>query len=332
MLKTISRVLPICVLLLASTACGILSSKPIQLEPKKSPIPTPAGYYFLPRMKVVLEAERKSPEIAKTVTKEGSTTIETTEPPEAEPTIKTTTVDSETTQKTSSGKEEKGAYCTLTLKETRTEADRKYFYSLDHIRNAYAEDKIDVNMTTAGLLTKVDISAEDKIPEFVAKLGELAKESAKAAAALATGLTKEQIAKIKPFHFIFVVDPTESGELNTVNTALDEVYCNLEVKIKPEKAGSNPPSVEDYIDSDFVIDPDCKSAPACNNDNRKAIFFRPALPYILSFETKDKATAPEIILLEHPINLPNKAPIMALDLKRVMFGKYESTLVFAEGM
>lgn len=284
------------------SGCALLSSTRLEPKPNASAFSSTAGYYFLPKIKYYMTAERKLPvPVSQEVTEaknsaNKSTGSETT----SSRTLKFTTVEPPAATPD----------CTITLGTPVTEPDFAQLFSLNHIRTAYAEDKIDITLTPSGLLTKVKISAEDKIPAFVQKLAEFAKEAVVAAAAVGgAGLKDAKDGGL--FRYVFLIDPTNDDDLKAVNDSLKEVKCHLEVSLDPIPIINYTPE-----DKKFT-------------ENRQAIFYRPALPYKLTFRSTQSPIREEI---QAALSLPNKAPVMALDLERVSFGIYTNEISFENGM
>ena len=257
-----------CVPLLCLSGCSTSILKSAKYNPAPPVRSITAGYYFLPKMKLRLKAERAAPEVTITRTEKTEKVKDYLQ----EPNI-ITNKDTATTIKTETipydpDDPEKATVCSLTVEEIVSEPDPEHMYTLDHLRSLWYEDQITVSMTKNGLLTKVDVSAEDKMPAIVTKLGELAKETARATAALVKMLAPDREKALQPFQYTLVVDPTEPTEIGEVNRKLEEVKCNLEISIEPSP-------VPDYTPEQV------------NLKQRGAVFFRPGLPYLLKLKTKD---------------------------------------------
>lgn len=312
-------------LLICAGCSSVVQSSKVDLTKKQGPIAiNKAGYYFLPKVKVRIEGERKTLSPSKTKETQESTSKEkqTVTSEKAEDTKKTETdKKSETiTTKTSSSvltDSEKFA-CTLAIKETFTEPDPKFLFSLDHLRDYFADDKVAVTLTANGLLAKIDISAEDKTGEFVTKLAELAKESAKAFAAVSVQGEGEE--GPPPFYFSLVVDPADDVEVARVEQQLHDLGCHIKVTSIRQNSGSS--TQEKYLTPD----------PKLLEGSRNGIFFRPALPYTLTFLWEGTRGGYGFRKIENTLYLPNEAPVMLLDFERVAFGKYTHVVDFENGI
>ena len=304
---------------------SIVKSSKLELAGSQEPIAIhKAGYYFLPKVKIRLEGERKAllPVTEKEVTDSKEEQKDERGKITSDKSVKKTitkTTDRVQTQV------EKSA-CKLALKETFTEPDPEYLYRLDHLRNYFAEDKVTVTFSPNGFLSKIDISAEDKTGEFVTKIAELAKESAKAFAAISPAKVKEE--GPRPFYFSLVIDPADSADIKRVNETLDRFGCPIHVDSVRQK---NPLSLDKDLtpDKNSLISDPLKADPTKAND-RNGIYFRPALPYTLIFRSAS-AEEFESREIENTLYLPNKSPVMFLDFKRVAFGKYTHVIDFENG-
>lgn len=286
------------------SGCELLSSTHLKLNsgPVNTAFPSTAGYYFLPKIKYYLTAERKPVQVSQEVTEFVSIGSKASGSESAVTRTRKSTLAEPPTDPPD---------CTITLGTPVTEPDIDQLFSLNHVRTAFAEDKIDITLTASGLLSKVTISADDKIPAFIQKLAEFAKEAATAAAAVG-GFGVKDAKEGGPFRYVFLVDPTVEDDLKTVNEALKEVKCYLEVTLHPV------PTI-DHTPKDGVF-----------TKERQAIFYRPALPYKLSFKSTSLSTSRAEV--QTALSLPNKAPVMALDLARVSFGVYTNEITFHDGM
>lgn len=276
-----------------------------------NPLQTASSHYYLPKARVRFEASRTAPATLDNQKSTKTTTSRFDNTVEPAPTLKSMNFQGETTEQVIADKTTNPeGLCTLQLKDVLYEPDRDYLYRIEHERHWLASDKIKVSTTPVGFLAKIDISAEDKTPEFAQKFGELAKEAAKAAAALSAMRALGQ--DKKPFLFSVLIDPTDDDEVQGLNAALDAAGCPLLLEV------TEPATIENY------------STEAAHRKSAAAVFYRPALPYKVTIRDDGRGTQP--MLIENVVHLPNKAPVLALDLKRVAFGKYTHVLQFENGM
>lgn len=300
------------VALICVGCASVVKSSKLDLTKDNAPIAiSKGGYYFLPKVKVRLEGERRILSPNQEREESVSTEKQIVKDEKAKASTESTT---EKNLKKSISKwsgqaqaEVEKTACTLVLKETFVEPDPDYFYSLDHLRDYFADDKVTVTFNPNGLLTKIDISAEDKTGEFITKIAELAKESAKAFAALAPMAEQGP----PPFYFSLVVDPADEADIKRVNDQLNDLTCPIAVSSRSLYAGLT------------------KVSPA-QAGSRNGVYFRPALPYALTFESKGKINGFKKV--ENTLYLPNKAPVMFLDFERVAFGKYTHVVDFENGL
>lgn len=220
--------------------------------------------------------------------------------------------------------------CTLTLKETLTEPDPRYMFSLSHLSDIFADDQVTITLAANGLLTKVETTSEGKAGQVLLKLAELAKEIMKASAGLPTDVKALDLKK-EPFHYDVILDPTDAKAVGALNEDLNKRGCNLLIDVRPPEF----PSATGVAQSETQTP---RPAGGTSNPNdpptavRNGIFYRPALPYIISFKTKDESRATESIRTAQTIYLPNAAPVLAFDIKRPAFVKFTQTVEFENGM
>lgn len=305
--------------LIGAGCSSIVQSTKLDVAEIKSPIEVnKAGYYFLPKIKVRIDGERK----ALVKDKETTETVEFEKDKEG----KEINRKDQTKSITKSNNQLEGEVaqfpCTLTLKEVFAEPDPEYLFRLDHVRDFFADDKLTVTLNPNGLLAKVDISAEDKTGEFVTKIAELAKESAKAFAAVALTNDKAKADPNSPFYFTVIVDPADPKEIERLNTKLDTLNCDIHVdsvRDSLSKVGTDDPK-----SNSLKSDPLTSASPKVTGGS--GIYFRPALPYKLIFASMKQGEPRREI--QNTLLLPNKAPVMFLDFKRIAFGKYTHVVEF----
>lgn len=309
---------------------GIVSSKHVTTTSTINN-PSPANaYYFLPLVKVRLIAERKSAPTKQKVSREQESKTATGETTEGgKTTTKSTKNTSDSAKVTTAGTITETA-CTLTLKETLTEPDPRYMFSLSHLSDIFADDQVTITLSANGLLTKVETTSEGKAGQVLVKLAELAKEIMKASAGLPTDVRVLAFGK-EPFQYEVILDPTDAKAIETVNADLNKRGCNLLVDVLPPAFPSATEVVQNAIQRPGPTGgkPNLDDPPTAM---RTGIFYRPALPYIVSFKTKDESRATESIQTAQTIYLPNIAPILTFDIKRPAFVKFTQTVEFESGM
>ncbi len=209
------------------------------------------------------------------------------------------------------------APCTITLKDTLTEPDPRNMFSLSHLSNIFADDQVTITVAANGLLAKVETTSEGKAGQVLLKLAELAAEIMKASTGLpiapaAPGLAPGE----RLFQYEVILDPTDKDAVSAVNTDLNNRGCNLLIDVQSPKFPLATESAQN-------------ETPAAV---RKGILYRPALPYVISFKTKDESLDTKSVRTEQTIYLPNEAPVLAFDIKRPAFVKFTQTIEFDNGM
>ena len=222
-----------CAILLGGCG-GVLSSRHVTATSTiNDPFPANA-YYFLPLVKVRLIAERKGAAGEQKVSKEQESKAATSETTEGGKTTKKSTTSTTDTTKITTAGATSGAACTLAMKETLTEPDPRYMFSLSHLRDVFADDQVTISLAANGLLAKVETTSEGKAGEVVVKLAELAKESMKASAGLPAGV-KTLGPGEGPFRYEVILDPTDAKAVGALNKDLEKQGCNLLVEVwQPE--------------------------------------------------------------------------------------------------
>jgi hypothetical protein len=195
--------------------------------------------------------------------------------------------------------------CTLILKDVVYAPDPRYLFGLRHLRNIFADDNVKVTLTPSGLLSKIEITTEDKTGQVIVKLAELAKELIKA-----TFTPGVPFGAGLPFQVTFVIDPTVPADRDRVAESLRSYDCHLEVALQ----------AQDNVTYSPNKDP----------ETRDGVFIRPALPYRFIIQRRDGENITPVT--ETVVSLPNEAPILSLDLHRAAFVKLTQTLDFDNGI
>lgn len=282
-------------LILLSGCGGIVSSRQITtISTIMDPIPANA-YYFLPLVKIHLIAEGN-----KATAAEQKRFMEQMAKRAADPSGTTNSVATSETG------------CILTLKETLTEPDPRYMFSLSHLTNIFADDQVTITIAANGLLAHLKITSEGQAGQVLQKVVGLAGEIMKASVGLPTGDTiKRHKEEPFPFRYEAILDPTNAGEVETFNSYLKERSCNLLVEVKPPDPALVAANQNDPI-----------------NAVRNGIYYRPALPYVITF----KSNVGVSIKTAQTIYLPNAAPVLVFDIKRPSFVKFTQSIDFDNGM
>ena len=179
----------------------------------------------------------------------------------------------------------------------RYEPDPQHLYYVNYHNNISTTDKVVAQTDVKGLLVSVQGKSKDEVPTIIAKLGELAQEVAKLSALRGDSTTlKMQV----------VLDPTNTASRDALNKRLNAVAPDLRLEV------SEPSN---------IAGTECPQE-VCNG----GIKFRPALPYVLTLKLSDDIHDQAII------TLPNKAPILAVDVKRAAFVEKDTQLTFESGM
>lgn len=219
---------------------------------------------------------------------------------------------------------------------TKYVPDPERHFNLYYNRNIAYDDNISISVSREGLLKSIEVTTEDKTKDVVVTVVEIAKEIAKFFIAFPGGDLREvDASRVKYFDIAF--DPRDfivdaKGEPRSQITETGE---NL------KDYGIEKLRVIRMFDSSKV-----KMADAGAEDSHNGIFYKPLLPYKLSFDhclpvtvagtaKEAKQTAEPLKYVNHYdliIYLPNEAPIVAVDVERAFFVKKVTKLTFADGV
>lgn len=179
--------------------------------------------------------------------------------------------------------------------------DPNHFYLLKYKPSVTSNDNIVLTQTSTGLLKTVNVTATEETGNIIINL----------AKAVATAVTPPPLkmaleVPIEKLLYDAEFDPTDKGEMDRFIQELKKLKCNerLNVKIYPEPNS-----------------PDLKPSPT----SASGVFFRPLLPYKLTLT--DEISTTELTVL-----LPNKAPVLSIDLSRAMFVTKVSDIEFNNGI
>ena len=171
--------------------------------------------------------------------------------------------------------------------------DPGHFYLLEHKSTVTSEDNIVLALTSSGLLKTVNVTTKEETGNIIITL-------AKAAATIVTPIPVPKFApegpKEKPFYNA-EFDPTDEAEVSKCNEALKKLTCNKGLNVEIDPRPQPQPKTTDL------------STPPIS---ARGVFFRPLLPYKLTLT--DAVSRTEMTVL-----VPNKAPVLSIDISRAMF-------------
>lgn len=216
---------------------------------------------------------------------------------------------------------------------TRYVPDPGLRFNLYYNRNIAYDDNINVLVSKEGLLKSIDVSTEDKTKDVIVTVVEIAKEIARFFIAFPGGPLKEaDISRIKYFDIAFepgnfIVDGKEEPK-----PQITETGENL------EDYGIEKLRVIRMFDSSKV-----KTADADTGNKHDGVFYKPLLPYKLSFDhtvtlastQKEGQSTAETKYSNHYdliVFLPDESPIVAVDVDRAFFVKKVTKLAFSDGV
>jgi hypothetical protein len=199
------------------------------------------------------------------------------------------------------------------------DADACYVAVVNH--SLASTDKVTISTTPEGLLKSIEAVGEDTTPKIILKLGELAKEVAKAFVQFPAADTAPR----EKTHREFVFDPTVQAQLNEVDRALSGIGYRLQV---------TPLKTAQQADQAGV---------RAAAQQAGGVLYRRPIPYMVSIAVLPSTrgatpgagrtrVATEEVLLARVFNLPNDGPIEAINLSGGAFVETSYTLTFTDGM
>ncbi len=216
---------------------------------------------------------------------------------------------------------------------TKYVPDPELRFNLYYKKNTAYDDNINICVSKEGLLKSVDVTTEDRTKDVIVTVVETAKEIAKFVMAFPGGeLRGKDSSQIRYFDIAFdpkdfIVDGKGEAKLQT-----------SEAGEKLQGVGIRELKIIRMFDFSKV-----KVADADTENNHNGVFYKPLLPYKLSFDhsvtlnspTEDKKTVKSTEYVNHYeliVFLPNEAPVVAVDVERAFFVKKVTKLAFADGI
>jgi len=214
-----------------------------------------------------------------------------------------------------------------------TVPDTAHLYSLKLKPSAAANDHYNITVNSSGFLTSVNASNQDRTATIVETLGQTAANIAEAAAGFpplrgapprikrtGTNELRNEPAVIgnlsnpPPSHFEVLFDPADTNDLYRANmdfrfgtSQLISIGCT--------------PLLSEKCPLDLSTN--------CGPDKTGGVFYRPALPYLLSIHSvaaRANATNFQSLLMA-----PNQAPVFAVAVHREPFVTVNTSVTFTNG-
>jgi hypothetical protein len=184
--------------------------------------------------------------------------------------------------------------------------DPNFQFVLDYHGAATAEDDVKVTIGSDGLLTKIDVTSEDKTAAIILKLVDIAKEVAKIST-LSEGETTSTTIVVYDATF----DPFDPVESAKVKNDLRAFHCSYKIlRISGNEADVSKTVVTRETETHRI----------------NGVAFRPVFAYNLHLQN-DGTPA-----LLQTVFLPNQAQVMSLPVTRAAFVKKVTTLGFDHGI
>ena len=194
---------------------------------------------------------------------------------------------------------------TMTVGEPAVVPDPEHRYRLYYDRSAFASDSMLFETGVSGLLTTINATSEDETGDLVVKLGELAAQVARIAAAARAPAPPPPT----PFKISKLVDPANDGDRNELDGWLSKRGLDFDVvplgwdraKIASEREALKKPPP-------------------------RGVLFRPVLPYKISLSSSGQ-TISEVVAFA-----PQEAPVLGIRLERFRFVRATNKLAFNQGL
>lgn len=211
--------------------------------------------------------------------------------------------------------------------------DPKCFYLLKYLPNPAADQTVSVSLNQQGLLQSVNVTTEDKTPEIIVKITEIAKEIIKlpvlGVPSVPSDLMKRlELPEFKP-KFIRKTDAVFNPQDLIAKEEQVYAFPKITIALKPhdpnqQSSSDEPlkPSVREGIDIQKV---------------QKGVYYRAPLPYVLTITMEGSQ-----IIKDNPVDisyikdvvayLPNFSPILFMDITGAAFVRKVNNLSFDNGI
>ena len=194
--------------------------------------------------------------------------------------------------------------------------DNSQTFKLNYINNPLSKDDIDIKINDKGLLTNVDITTEDRLPNIIETITKSAAEILGVGGA-SKGKSDEKV-EVEEFTQTFILDPLEFPKKQIWTIAKNDKYGNskdLDVSfsisiISPNQIG--------------------ESSKLSTGDEINGIVTRPISLY--KFSISPQATMLTDYQIEFYEYLPNNELIITIPLSRALFSKKTNNLVLSDGL
>ncbi|MFD2562954.1 hypothetical protein [Aquimarina rubra] len=194
--------------------------------------------------------------------------------------------------------------------------DNSQTLKLNYINNPLSKDDVDIKINDKGLLTNVDITTEDRLPNIIETLANAPSEILGVGGA-SKGDDEDDVS-VKEITKTFIVDPENFPKDQIWVIAENDKYGNskdLNVSFKISLVSPATVSASSKIDSKEKID---------------GIVTRPMSLYKFSIEPK--ATKLNGYLVEFYEYLPNNTLNITVPLSRALFAKKTTNIVLVDGL
>lgn len=206
------------------------------------------------------------------------------------------------------GVNEKTQECEMKVNEVYL-PDFSQSYLLEYSPSIFSDDTVTIAISKTGLLTKVETKTKDQTPTIITQLAEIARAALRLPVAPSTRFLA------KPCLLDQTYDPFDDNEPNEILKliqAIDPNVSSVSVELYSPASSKNQSVNSSWLKVDSV---------------QNGIVHRPLLPYKFTVKTKNKSVEPSSV-----VYLPNRSPILRIDIFRAPFVENQYALTFTDGI
>jgi hypothetical protein len=200
--------------------------------------------------------------------------------------------------------------------EQITVPDPRYMYALSLKPAPQSSDHFNLVVNANGFLSSVNASNEDRTGQIVEALAQTAANAFEASAMALAATTPEPL----PKHLEYIFDPSDPTEIQKAKAAFEfggHQLIDIECVPLNGLAPARMPAKKE------------KECDRLTEDEAGGVFYRNALPYILS--VKPLTIGENNTNIQQVVMLPNQAPIFEIDVRRAPFVGVNTAMTFTNG-
>jgi hypothetical protein len=208
--------------------------------------------------------------------------------------------------------------------EQLTVPDPKHMYALSLKPAPYASDHFNLVVNANGFLSSVNASNEDRTGQIIEALAQTAANAFETAGAAA------KVPNPLPRHLDYIFDPSDPAEIKKAMAEFKiEGHQLINIECKPLKGLESVPPAPSSTKKEKASPKKQEECPRLTEDKADGVFYRSALPYILS--VKPSIVGANNTNIQQVVMLPNRAPIFEIDVRRAPFVAVNTAMTFTNG-